>query len=233
MLCIRYCSHAKANNMGETHFASNAVFLFLFLVCLGPAFGCCQTELYTVSGSNNTTVIVGQNLMLTCNFSHPISHDMIWTVNTTGQIGLCSRNSDACYSFDASKFSLDYQDQQVLTLRITNVSVPDAGLYQCGLGPPSYLKLHAVYVYVKTNFIPKVENPQISPSSASARISEERESDQRIHSTTVHETTQSNLIEGKSDSTQGMWKCLDYSYNSRDFFRYYHNPFIQQQKLYF
>ena len=124
-------------------------------------------------------------------FPIQFSHDMIWTVNTMVQIGLCSRNGDPCYTFYNSKFCLEHQDQQVFTLGIINVTVSDAGLYQCGLGAPSYLKLYAVHVHVKTHFGPKVENPQVSPSSPSPMISEMT-----------------------SDSSQGMWQLLDYSYNS-------------------
>ena len=171
VLCIRKVSHAIADKMGEMHFASNAAFLSLFLICLRPSCGCCQTFPYTVSGSINKTVTVGQNLTLTCNFSDLVSADMTWSVNSTNQIGHC-RNGDACYSFNDSKFRLEYQDQQVLTLVITNVGMSDSGLYECGLGHPSYLKLHAVHVQVKTVFVPKVENPQVSPSSPSPVISE-------------------------------------------------------------
>ena len=137
------------------HFASNAAFLSLFLICLGPSCGCCQTLPYTVlvSGSNDTTVTVGENLTLTCNVSDPVSHDMIWTVNTTVQIGHC-RNGGVCHSFDNSKFCLEHQDQQVFTLGIINVTVSDAGLYRFGLGAPYYLNLYAVQVHVKTNFGP-------------------------------------------------------------------------------
>ena len=63
-----------------------------------------------------------------------------------------------------------------------------------------------IFAFLKHLMVPKAEWSQVSLSSASPiRISEKRDNDQRIHSTTV-ETTQSNLIEGKSDSTQGMWK---------------------------
>ena len=133
--------------------ATSMAFLLLLLLCAQHMLVCCQTRTYTVFGSNDATVLVGENLTLTCNFSEAVDANMIWALVTQQRdyIGRCKRN-DTCIKFLAfksdSRFTMVQNGGQIFQLIISDLNITDSGRYECGLEAPLYRPLHAIHVKV-------------------------------------------------------------------------------------
>ena len=115
---------------------------FALLICL-QAFLCCNIIYCGAfpqfqSGSDDTTVVVGDPLALTCTFSEPFEENQfVFWKREKAVIGVCQGGS-ICYKVgypwaSDSRTNLYSQKRQWFMLMISNVTISDAGSYECGL----------------------------------------------------------------------------------------------------
>ena len=142
-----------------------------------------QLELVTA----NTTAAVGETMTLECRFSERIGIDGGYSVHfkkATVVIGACSNNDrdpgDECFQYESSRdsrFTLAMRHQQEFNLTISDISISDAGSYQCNLffqnnsesSTHSSNVLQVLVVPLKTTGLPEsfghTPTPTTTPSS--------------------------------------------------------------------
>ena len=149
--------------MEGVYFPVSAAVIFgicLHLVINGPCMA--YPELQT--GSNDTIIIAGERLTLQCIFSElPVGKDsVLWTwwrrSRTMSYVGRCDMNGHPgreCDKFQEfrndSRISLIHRERQMFQLMISNITIYDAGFYECGReggNISGFHSLHSIQVTV-------------------------------------------------------------------------------------
>ena len=121
--------------MERLHTSAPALVL---LICLHAFFGCCKAFPQFQGGSNDTTLVVGETLTLTCNFSEPVDgNKFVFWKKGKPVIGSCPGRL-ACFkvgeeSTNDSRITFDSREGRWFQLNISNVTILDAGSYECEL----------------------------------------------------------------------------------------------------
>ena len=178
--------------MEGVHFPVSAASIFgicLHLVINGP----CMAYQELQTGTDDTMIIVaGERLALECIFSElPVEEGYIvfWR-RAKFFVGACDVNKDPgqeCYKYDVfhndSRISLVQREGKTFHLLLTNITIYDAGFYECELATENSSFRHSLYS-VQVAVVPL----------------------QKAYNT--HESTFHGMSGNTTSDIKTFWKCL-------------------------